>query len=193
MLLLLLYPTFTAWQCGTATFAVSGVLALLPFLLVAGQYCDIGNRCLITSPCLNGGVCQPSGSSYYCQCRTGYFGTGCELRDTCRQQNPCRNNGQCVTTGGGGYYCICQAGYSGPQCDLYNACYFSNPCLNGGSCQPQGNAYWCVCRAGHEGQRCEHQTLASRPAGSATVGLVNPVVKPGQPCTYTSQGILLCR
>lgn len=35
-----------------------------------------------SSPCQNGGVCQPLLSSFICKCQTGYLGKRCEKRNT---------------------------------------------------------------------------------------------------------------
>jgi len=42
--------------------------------------------------CRNGGT--PGGPSAVCQCRNGFFGDLCQLRDPCSEQ-PCRNGGYC--------------------------------------------------------------------------------------------------
>ena len=47
------------------------------------------NLC-VSQPCLNGGQCIPTDSSYQCQCAAGYDGKTCELDATvCQSQQPC--------------------------------------------------------------------------------------------------------
>ena len=38
----------------------------------------IDNPCA-NNPCLNGGTCQTTGSSYTCQCAQFYSGTNCQI------------------------------------------------------------------------------------------------------------------
>ena len=50
--------------------------------------------------CANGGVCQPVGSSFQCNCPVGWSGTRCELNVKECASNPCRNGGQCLDNEG---------------------------------------------------------------------------------------------
>lgn len=68
------------------------------------------------NPCINGGTCSPSGSSYACVCAAGYKGTNCQtLIDNCTP-NPCQNAGICVN-GINTYTCQCSGGYGGLTCN----------------------------------------------------------------------------
>lgn len=47
------------------------------------------NACAL-QPCLNGGQCIPTDSTYQCQCAPGFDGKTCELdARVCQTQNPC--------------------------------------------------------------------------------------------------------
>ena len=87
---------------------------------------ESGDPCA-SQPCMNGGLCQPTGinGGYQCVCRPGYSGSRCEIQDAC-QSNPCMNGGTCrPINGNGGYQCVCPAGYSGLRCEnsMHTACF----------------------------------------------------------------------
>ncbi|CAC5393171.1 VCAN [Mytilus coruscus] len=67
------------------------------------------------NPCLNGGKCTVSSSSYQCKCLNGYSGKDCQV-ETC-STNPCLNSGTC-TDSSSGYQCICLNGFSGKDCQV---------------------------------------------------------------------------
>ncbi|XP_052061897.1 protein crumbs homolog 1-like [Mytilus californianus] len=102
------------------------------------------------NPCLNGGKCTVSSSSYQCKCLNGYSGKDCQVNPC--SKNPCLNGGTC-TVSSSSYHCKCLNGYSGKDCQVETCS--TNPCLNGGTCTDSSSGYQCKCLNGFSGKDCQ--------------------------------------
>ena len=126
------------------------------------------------SPCQNGGICIPMGSTFFCQCPSTFTGRCCESRavtttpfNPCAP-SPCLNGGICIPTGNN-FVCQCPSTFTGRCCESrvvtttpFNPCAQS-PCVNGGICIPIGNTYMCQCPSTFTGPACETRVTTTTP------------------------------
>ena len=67
------------------------------------------------NPCVNGRCRSTGGTSYECECDSGYEGANCDRDVNECTSNPCQNSGSC-TDGENGYTCSCTSGFGGVNC-----------------------------------------------------------------------------
>ncbi|XP_061386037.1 cubilin homolog [Musca vetustissima] len=83
--------------------------------------CVVGTaRNCVNQPCLNGGTCIDSGSSFKCLCPVGFIGDTCTPAPSPCSPNPCRNNGRCrpiTTSTNRSFTCQCTPGFMGEKCE----------------------------------------------------------------------------
>ncbi|CAF3372263.1 unnamed protein product [Rotaria socialis] len=120
--------------------------------------------------CNENSICMPvfnQNNSYYCSCKSGYYGTNCSMYEPlcetyCLANALCRPNDSDLQMKKHKIYCICPSDHFGPRCSLkYDGCD-SNPCLNNGTCfpnyDPSGeNAYRCVCSQHFSKYQCQNE------------------------------------
>ncbi|CAF1005451.1 unnamed protein product [Adineta ricciae] len=110
------------------------------------------------STCINGNCVTLSNGTMQCQCNYGYFGSRCNLVNSCLS-SPC-NQGTCVpsSTCQGllcSYACLCPTGVTGSNCENNNNPCQSNPCQNNGTCLSSSNKFSCRCQLPYGGTLCE--------------------------------------
>ncbi|KAL3857465.1 hypothetical protein ACJMK2_012135 [Sinanodonta woodiana] len=81
----------------------------------AGTCCTTNiNQCW-SNPCLHGGTCIDSLTSYRCVCPPGYTGQDCQTEHDECASSPCSSNGICRDFLNF-YVCDCAQGYTGQHC-----------------------------------------------------------------------------
>ncbi|CAM4826788.1 unnamed protein product [Rotaria magnacalcarata] len=112
--------------------------------------------------CNQNSTCLPifnQDDSYYCSCKSGYYGKECELYVP-QCESYCSPKALCQVTQNSKQNCICPLDHFGPRCNLkYSGCN-SESCLNGGRCHsiydPSGEtSFVCTCQRGFHGNQCE--------------------------------------
>ena len=123
------------------------------FQTSCSPYCE-------SSPCTNGGTCQPSDCGWFCDCAPPYAGEICEeLLDYC-QTDPCGISRcpetKCVAATTDPFFeCVCECCQTGVYClQQVDECA-SNPCQNSGTCVDGGCGFTCVCTQPWTGDTCE--------------------------------------
>jgi hypothetical protein len=121
------------------------------------------------NPCNENSICMPilnQNNSYYCSCKSGYFGKDCRMYELrcetyCSANAICRTNADEKNASITKPYCICPLNHVGPHCNLkHNDCY-SNPCLNNGTCSPVDDrsgeaAFMCLYSKRFYGNQCQY-------------------------------------
>lgn len=121
---------------------------------------DVSPGCLLTtmedcssSPCQNGGICNPLPTGgYYCKCAAAFMGTHCEVNVNPCASNPCLYGGTCISINDE-FICQCRGLYTGQRCQIGPYCK-DNPCKNSGKCIDSLDGPVCECEAGFHGERC---------------------------------------
>ncbi|XP_078250090.1 protocadherin Fat 1 isoform X4 [Pogona vitticeps] len=121
---------------------------------------DVSPGCLLSpaedcssSPCQNGGICNPLPSGgYYCKCAALFMGTHCDLSVNPCASNPCLYGGTCIPVNDD-FICQCRGLYTGQRCQIGPYCK-DNPCKNSGKCIDSLDGPVCECEAGFHGERC---------------------------------------
>uniref|UniRef100_A0A670Y2R3 FAT atypical cadherin 1 n=1 Tax=Pseudonaja textilis TaxID=8673 RepID=A0A670Y2R3_PSETE len=122
---------------------------------------DVAPGCLLTtiedcssSPCQNGGICNPLPTGgYYCKCAAAFMGIHCEVNINPCASNPCLYGGTCISINDG-FNCQCRGLYTGQRCQIGPYCK-DNPCKNSGKCIDSLDGPVCECEAGFHGERCQ--------------------------------------
>ncbi|XP_072545091.1 nidogen-2 isoform X2 [Salminus brasiliensis] len=124
--------------------------------------CYSGNHdCDTTAQCLPG-----EGSSFSCQCATGYTGDGrsCYDVDECAEGlSLCGSHSECVNLPGS-HTCRClsgyEFGYDGRVCTDVDECQ-TQPCHQHASCFNMPGSFHCRCQPGYHGDgiQCHPQTV----------------------------------
>ncbi|KAK7810797.1 hypothetical protein U0070_009502 [Myodes glareolus] len=122
-----------------------------------------------SSPCLHGGSCEDSYTSYRCSCLLGWSGTHCEINiDECFS-NPCIH-GNC-SDGVAAYRCRCEPGHTGVNCEADVDNCESHQCANGATCVSGTHGYSCLCFGNFTGRFCRHSRLPSAVCGNKEANL----------------------
>ena len=125
----------------------------------SGNYCETNVDGCAGSPCQNGGVCQDSTPTHFCECGSGYRGADCGLvAEACTDTTGTCGTATCKKFAGEATTeCVCLFGEaydpSGQQCAPVDECS-SSPCENGGACVDEVGKFRCWCADGYWGNRC---------------------------------------
>ncbi|XP_067671780.1 uncharacterized protein [Haliotis asinina] len=129
-------PTFTGDSCG---------------MPVVKDFCN-------SSPCLNGGTCTNNQLNFTCDCRSGFTGDRCEIRNQTCAMKDCGMSVGCIDDPVTGLsHCLCGTGYVKVEerCTAIDYCQ-SGLCMNGGACVNTEGGYTCSCFPKYTGALCQH-------------------------------------
>lgn len=107
--------------------------------------------------CLNGGICRTRNysSTFSCECKPGYRGTFCNVKEPfCFQSDRCKNGGTCYQTDLINGKCACQPNFKGLYCEIGLECD-PNPCRNNQPCLLINGKPKCICIQGFNGPNCD--------------------------------------
>lgn len=81
------------------------------------------------NPCRNNGTCIDGDADFSCECRGGWKGKTCSLRNSHCDRGTCRNGGTCQDLGHS-YLCRCPPDWEGTTCHIrkfsFNVAFFSH-------------------------------------------------------------------
>jgi hypothetical protein len=123
----------------------------------------------LNNPCGKNEMCQEvinsNHSSYFCSCKSGYYGIHCEYydkqcNDYCSPKSICKPKYSGIITGNQQPLCLCSTSTFGKTCYIKNNKCQKNPCLNGGKCVvnydwSDTDKYTCLCTDSFFGDHCQ--------------------------------------
>ncbi|XP_033625699.1 fibropellin-1-like [Asterias rubens] len=110
-----------------------------------------------SAQCFNGGFCRVTGTTFTCQCATGFTGQFCQTTVSQCANVQCLNQGTCQDLGTT-FICQCLTGFTGQFCQTTTSQCANVQCLNQGTCQDLGTTFICQCLTGFTGQFCQTTT-----------------------------------
>lgn len=106
--------------------SLNGVLCSCPLGYTGSGYGSNGcspqpNHHCASNPCLNGGSCTNTSTSYICYCSSEFSGNNCEISNAIQacEPNPCSNGGTCTPSLNSSrpFICSCDAMWTGFTCE----------------------------------------------------------------------------
>jgi hypothetical protein len=115
----------------------------------------------LSNLCQNGGLCRKSNSNTFeCQCKPGYSGTFCNLKEPfCSNPNRCKNGGTCFQVDQTNGRCECSSKFKGIYCEIGLECE-PNPCFNNQPCILINGLPKCICTDQFSGTYCNKSLIS---------------------------------
>lgn len=107
--------------------------------------------------CGSHGKCIPSGAFYICECRDGFYGQKCEIKQDQCSITACYNGGTCRHLNETAVTCDCATGFEGFFCESVKDPCSQKNCQNGALCNEINGYAFCDCLPGFDGDSCERQ------------------------------------
>lgn len=127
--------------------------------------------------CGENGKCIASNAFYSCDCKDGYYGQKCELKQDLCTIMSCFNGGSCTVFNESAVLCDCPLNFNGLYCEFANDPCSQKNCLNGANCNEFDGEATCDCLPGFEGDSCERRIpmdfCESSPCGGSGATCVN--------------------